>query len=98
VTISKIEGVESSRMITDVFARVPDGDYILTVAGESSNSPSGVVGSPEFQEKEGLRRRSPFLPRSMPRTDVEVTTTIRQAEVSAAKTMLDRTAEQFEVA
>jgi transposase len=30
--------------------------------------------------------------------DVEATTTIRQAEVSAAKTMLDRTAEQFEVA
>ena len=30
--------------------------------------------------------------------DVEATTTIRQAEVSAAKTMLDRAAEQFEVA
>src|ERR1700729_3766705 len=30
--------------------------------------------------------------------DVEATTTIRQAEVSGAKTMLDRTAEQFEVA
>jgi hypothetical protein len=30
--------------------------------------------------------------------DVEATTAIRQAEVSAAKTMLDRTAEQFEVA
>ena len=29
--------------------------------------------------------------------DVEATTTIRQAEVGAAKTMLDRTAEQFEV-
>jgi hypothetical protein len=31
-------------------------------------------------------------------TDVEATTAIRQAEVGAAKTMLDRTAEQFEVA
>ncbi len=30
--------------------------------------------------------------------DVEATTTIRQAEVGAAKTMLDRTAERFEVA
>jgi SRSO17 transposase len=30
--------------------------------------------------------------------DVEATTTIRQAEVGAAKTMLDRTAEQFDVA
>jgi hypothetical protein len=30
--------------------------------------------------------------------DVEATTTIRQAEVGAAKTMLDRTAKQFEVA
>ena len=30
--------------------------------------------------------------------DVEATTTLRQAEVGAAKTMLDRTAEQFEVA
>jgi Transposase domain (DUF772) len=30
--------------------------------------------------------------------DVEATMTIRQAEVSATKTMLDRTAEQFEVA
>ena len=30
--------------------------------------------------------------------DVEATTTIRQAEVGAGKTMLDRTAEQFEVA
>jgi len=29
--------------------------------------------------------------------DVEATTTIRQAEVDAAKTMLDRTAEQFDV-
>src|SRR5271155_3266549 len=29
--------------------------------------------------------------------DVEATTTIRQAEVGAAKTMLDRTAEQFDV-
>src|ERR1700723_3666077 len=29
--------------------------------------------------------------------DVEATTTIRQAEVSAAKTMLDRTAERFDV-
>jgi hypothetical protein len=31
-------------------------------------------------------------------TDVEATTAIRQAEVGAAKTRLDRTAEQFEVA
>jgi hypothetical protein len=38
VTISKMDGVESSRTITDLFPRVPDGDYILTVAGESSNS------------------------------------------------------------
>jgi hypothetical protein len=30
--------------------------------------------------------------------DVEATTAIRQVEVGAAKTMLDRTAEQFEVA
>ena len=30
--------------------------------------------------------------------DVEATTTIRQAEVGAAKTMLDRTAEQFDLA
>ena len=30
--------------------------------------------------------------------DVEATTAIRQAEVGATKTMLDRTAEQFEVA
>ena len=29
--------------------------------------------------------------------DVEATTAIRQAEVGAAKTMLDRTAEQFDV-
>ena len=29
--------------------------------------------------------------------DVEATTTIRQAEVDAAKAMLDRTAEQFDV-
>ena len=29
--------------------------------------------------------------------DVEVTTAIRQADVGAAKTMLDRTAEQFDV-
>jgi hypothetical protein len=29
--------------------------------------------------------------------DVKATTAIRQAEVGAAKTMLDRTAEQFEV-
>ena len=29
--------------------------------------------------------------------DVEATTTIRQAEVGAAKTMLDRTAEQFDL-
>ena len=29
--------------------------------------------------------------------DVEATTTIRQAEVGAAKTMLDRTVEQFDV-
>jgi hypothetical protein len=38
VTISKVDGIESSRTITDVFPRVLDGDYILTVAGESSNS------------------------------------------------------------
>ena len=30
--------------------------------------------------------------------DVEATTAVRQAEVGAAKTMLDRTAEQFETA
>ena len=30
--------------------------------------------------------------------DVEATTAVRQAEVSAAKTMLDRTAEQFDLA
>jgi hypothetical protein len=29
--------------------------------------------------------------------DVEATTAIRQAEVGAAKTMLDRTAEQFDL-
>jgi hypothetical protein len=38
VTISTIDGVESSRTITDVSPRVPDGDYKLTVAGESSTS------------------------------------------------------------
>jgi hypothetical protein len=30
--------------------------------------------------------------------DVEATTPVRQAEVGAAKTMLDRTAEQFDLA
>jgi hypothetical protein len=29
--------------------------------------------------------------------DVEATTPVRQAEVGAAKTMIDRTADQFEV-
>jgi hypothetical protein len=38
VTISKIDGVESSRTITDISPRVPDGDYKLTVEGESSPS------------------------------------------------------------
>jgi hypothetical protein len=38
VTISKMDGVESSRSITDVSPRVPDGEYKLTVAGESSTS------------------------------------------------------------
>jgi hypothetical protein len=38
VTISRMDGVESSRAITDVLPRVPDGDYKLTVAGESSTS------------------------------------------------------------
>jgi hypothetical protein len=37
-TISKMEGVESSRTITDVSPRVPDGDYTLAVAGEASTS------------------------------------------------------------
>jgi hypothetical protein len=36
VTISKMDGVESSRTITDVSPRVPDGNYTLTVAGEPS--------------------------------------------------------------
>jgi hypothetical protein len=38
VTISKMDGVESSRTITDVSPRAPDGNYTLTVAGESSTS------------------------------------------------------------
>jgi hypothetical protein len=38
VTISRMDGVESSRAITDVLPRVPDGDYKLTVTGESSTS------------------------------------------------------------
>jgi hypothetical protein len=38
VTISKMDGVESSRTITDVSPRVPDGNYTSTVAGESSTS------------------------------------------------------------
>jgi hypothetical protein len=38
VTISKIDGVESSRTIADISPRVPDGDYSLTVEGESSTS------------------------------------------------------------
>jgi hypothetical protein len=38
VTISKRDGIETSRTITDVSPRVPDGDYTLTVEGESSPS------------------------------------------------------------
>jgi hypothetical protein len=38
VTISKIDGVESSRTIAHIWPRVPDGDYKLTVEGESSAS------------------------------------------------------------
>ena len=37
-SVTILDGVELSRTITDVFPRVPDGDYILTVAGELSNS------------------------------------------------------------
>jgi hypothetical protein len=36
VTISKMDGGESSRTITDASPRVTDGNYTLTVAGESS--------------------------------------------------------------
>jgi hypothetical protein len=38
VTISRIDGVESSRTIAHISPRVPDGDYKLTVEGESSPS------------------------------------------------------------
>jgi hypothetical protein len=38
VTIPKMDGVESVRTITDVSPRVPDGNYTLAVAGESSTS------------------------------------------------------------
>jgi hypothetical protein len=38
VTISKVDGVESSRTISDVSPPVLDGVYTLTVAGESSTS------------------------------------------------------------
>jgi hypothetical protein len=38
VTISKMDGVESSQMITDVSPHVPDGNYTFTVEGESSTS------------------------------------------------------------
>jgi len=38
VTISKVDGVEALRTITDVSLRVPDGDYQLTVPGEASSS------------------------------------------------------------
>jgi hypothetical protein len=38
VTISTVDGVESSRAITDVSSRVPDGNHTLTVAGEATTS------------------------------------------------------------
>ena len=38
VTISKMDGVESSRTINEVSPHVLDGDYKLAVAGESSTS------------------------------------------------------------
>src|SRR6201999_2839680 len=38
LTISKVDGVEALRTITDVSLRVPDGDYRLTVAGEAFSS------------------------------------------------------------
>jgi hypothetical protein len=38
VTISKIDGVESLRTISDVSPPVLDGVYTLTVVGESSTS------------------------------------------------------------
>jgi hypothetical protein len=38
VTISKIDNVECSRTIADVSPHVLDGDYKLTVVGESSTS------------------------------------------------------------
>jgi hypothetical protein len=38
VTISKVDGIESSRTITGVLPRVPDGDYVLSVIGEASTS------------------------------------------------------------
>jgi hypothetical protein len=38
VTISKMDGIETSRTITDISPRVTDGDYVLTVAGELATS------------------------------------------------------------
>jgi hypothetical protein len=38
VAISKVNGVESSRTITEVSPHVLDGDYKLAVAGESLTS------------------------------------------------------------
>jgi hypothetical protein len=38
VTISKVDGVESSRTITEVSPHPLDGDYKLAVAGETSMS------------------------------------------------------------
>jgi hypothetical protein len=38
VTISKMDGVECSRSITEVSAHVHEGDYKLAVAGETSTS------------------------------------------------------------
>jgi hypothetical protein len=38
VTILKLEGVETFRTITNLSTHLPDGDYKLTVAGETAKS------------------------------------------------------------
>ena len=66
----------------------------------SANPPLGVLNKLQFCQSSaspGLLSNYLIDLKHAVIMDVEATTTIRQAEVGAAKTMLDRTAEQFDL-
>jgi hypothetical protein len=102
--VAKVEDLDptSSRAVAEYFSVLDDAAFGCASPREPKGDLAGRSGGPlncggQHRCRLRLFRQLSRRPEHAVIMDVEATTAIRQAEVGAAKTTLDRTAEQFDV-